>query len=71
MPYIIEPDPTEAAHDNHCQCCGSSDIEFVKDLGVFSVNLMWDGKLCQRVKKSLWLCNTCGRSFASNKFITH
>ena len=70
MNYIMEPDPVVAAHDNHCQGCGSSDIEFVKVLGTFPCNVTWNGKPCQRVKKLLWLCNTCGRSFTSNEFIT-
>jgi len=69
MNYALEPDPTEAAHDNHCPGCGSPRIEFVKDIGYYPVNLIWEGKPCQRVKKSLWLCDDCGRTFASNKFI--
>jgi ribosomal protein L37AE/L43A len=70
MKYLHEPDPEEAAHDHHCQGCGSEKIEYVRDLGMFPVNVMWEGKLCQRVRKTLWLCNHCGCSFASNQFIT-
>jgi len=70
MTYILEPDPTKAAHDSRCPLCDSANIEFVKDLGMHPVNTMWEGKLCQRVKKSLWQCNHCHRQFASNKFIT-
>ena len=70
MRTIMEPDPTEAAHDGRCPGCGSKHIQFIKDLGMYPVNLMWEGKPCQRVKKSLWQCDECWRSFASNKFIT-
>jgi len=70
MTYTLEPDPTEAAHDGRCQICDSTNIAFVKDLGMFPVNTMWEGRLCQRVKKSLWRCEECHWYFASNKFIT-
>jgi hypothetical protein len=70
MNYLIEPDPTEAAHDGRCPVCGSTDIHFEKDIGMFPVNVMWEGKLCQRVKKSLWSCGACERRFSSNKFFT-
>jgi hypothetical protein len=70
MKDTLEPDPTEAVHDRRCACCNSSTIEFVKDMGFSPANLIWEGKLCQQVKKTLWLCNDCGRTFASNHFIT-
>ena len=70
MNYLMEPDLTEAAHDGRCPMCDSQNIEYVKELGTFPANTMWEGKLCQRVKKSLWRCNQCHRQFASNKFIT-
>jgi len=70
MNYLLEQDPTEAAHDKHCAVCGSTDIEYVRNMGLYPTNIMWEGKLCQRVRKTLWLCNTCGRAFTSNQFIT-
>jgi len=70
MKYALEPDPTEAAYDKHCPGCDSTKIEFVKDMGVFPTNVMWEGKWCQRVKKTLWLCDECGRMFSNNHFIT-
>ena len=70
MNYIIEPDPMEAAHDGRCELCDSPNIEFVRDLGMFSVNTLYEGKLCQQVRKSLWTCQECFRTFVSNKFIT-
>ena len=70
MNYLMEPDPTEAAYDGRCPLCDSANIEFLRDLGIYPVNTMWEGKLCQRVKKSLWQCKHCHRQFASNKFIT-
>ena len=70
MHYTMEPDPTEAAHDGRCPACDSANIEFVKDLGIHVASGMWEGKLYQRVKKSLWSCGECDRRFASNKFFT-
>ena len=69
MTYILEPDPMKAAHDGRCPLCGSADIQFERDLGIYPVNTMYEGKLCQRVKKSLWQRKRCYRLFASNKFI--
>jgi len=65
-----ELDPTEAAHDGHCPLCGSTDIGFIKDRGIYAASGVWAGKPYQRVKKSLWFCDTCARAFVSNKFIT-
>ena len=70
MNHTLETDPTEAAHDGRCPICESSNIKFVQELGMFPVNIMWEGKICQRVKKSLWLCHECWRTFSSNQFIT-
>jgi transposase-like protein len=70
MNYALDPDPMETTHDKFCPGCDSTMIEFVKDLGLFSINIMWEGKICQRVKKSLWLCDDCGRTFSRNHFIT-
>jgi C4-type Zn-finger protein len=70
MKHTLEHDPEETVHDGRCPLCGSPNIEFMKDLGMYPVNLMYEGKPCQRIKKSLWHCKQCWRSFASNKFIT-
>ena len=68
--YILESDPTEAAHDGYCPLCDSKNITFVKERGTFAVNIMYEGKLCQRVRKMLWLCEDCDRAFVCNQFIT-
>jgi predicted Zn-ribbon and HTH transcriptional regulator len=68
--HILEPDPMEALHDGRCPACDSENIEWVNDLATYPVEMMFEGKLCQRVKKSLWQCHHCGWYFASNKFIT-
>ena len=70
MHYILEPDPTEAAHDGRCPVCSSENIQFEQDLGIYAESGMWEGKPFQRVKKSLWRCNECWRRFTSNKFFT-
>jgi len=66
----LEPDPSLAVHDGHCPGCGSVRIEFEKDLGTYPANVMHEGKLCQRIKKSLWRCDECWRLFSTNKYIT-
>ena len=70
MHYVLEPDPSEAVHDERCPLCGSADIHFEKDLGMHAASGMWEGKPYQRIKKSLWRCDACMRLFASNKYIT-
>jgi hypothetical protein len=70
MEYILEPDPSEAAHDDHCPACDSANIQFDKDLGFYTASGMWAGKPYERVKKSQWHCDDCMRLFVSNKFIT-
>ena len=70
MNYALEPDPVEAAHDGRCPGCGSTHIQFEKDIGIYAVSGIWEGKPFQRVKKTLWQCCTCMRLFTSNKFYT-
>jgi hypothetical protein len=70
MYYILEPDPEKAAHDGRCPLCGSENIGFEKDLGIYPAGGMREGKPYQQIKKSLWRCDNCLRLFASNKYIT-
>jgi len=70
MNHFLEPDPEEAAHDGRCPVCGSQNIVFEKELGIYAATGVYAGKPYQRIQKALWRCDECDRLFACNHFIT-